>query len=173
MHIVLLSGGSGKRLWPLSNEIRSRQFIKIFRREDGSYESMLQRVYRQLRGVFPEAEVIVAASKTQISAIHNQLGEQVGLSVEPCRRDTFPAMALAAADLVQLRGVDPGETVLFCPVDPYVEEDYFEKISIMELQARKGEANLVLMGIDPTYPSEKYGYILPENAEETDRVRLF
>ena len=47
MNIVLLSGGSGKRLWPLSNDIRSKQFIKIFKCPDGSYESMVQRVYRQ------------------------------------------------------------------------------------------------------------------------------
>ena len=41
MNIVLLSGGSGKRLWPLSNDIRSKQFIKIFKQEDGTYESMV------------------------------------------------------------------------------------------------------------------------------------
>ena len=51
MNIVLLSGGSGKRLWPLSNDIRSKQFIKIFKTEEGSYESMVQRVYRQIRKV--------------------------------------------------------------------------------------------------------------------------
>lgn len=51
MNIVLLSGGSGKRLWPLSNDIRSKQFIKIFKCPDGSYESMVQRVYRQIKQV--------------------------------------------------------------------------------------------------------------------------
>ena len=48
MNIILLSGGSGKRLWPLSNDIRSKQFIKIFKKEYGTYESMVQRVYRQI-----------------------------------------------------------------------------------------------------------------------------
>ena len=48
MQLILLSGGSGKRLWPLSNDIRSKQFIKIFRKENGEYESMVQRVYRHL-----------------------------------------------------------------------------------------------------------------------------
>ena len=57
MNIILLSGGSGKRLWPLSNDIRSKQFIQIFPRADGSYESMVQRVYRQIRAVDPEATV--------------------------------------------------------------------------------------------------------------------
>ena len=49
MNIILLSGGSGKRLWPLSNEVRSKQFIKIFKKEDGEYESMVQRIYGQIR----------------------------------------------------------------------------------------------------------------------------
>ena len=57
MNIVLLSGGSGQRLWPLSNEIRSKQFIKIFHKEDGELESMVQRVYRQIRTVDTDATV--------------------------------------------------------------------------------------------------------------------
>lgn len=173
MNIVLLSGGSGKRLWPLSNDIRSKQFIKIFKTEDGTYESMVQRVYRQIKAVDPDATVTIATSKTQVSAIHNQLGEDVGISVEPCRRDTFPAIALATAYLADVQGVDPEQPVVVCPVDPYVEADYFAALKSLAAQAAKGEANLVLMGIEPTYPSEKYGYILPQSAEPVSRVATF
>ena len=77
MNIVLLSGGSGKRLWPLSNDIRSKQFIKIFQIGEGKYESMVQRVYRQIRSVDENATVTIATSKTQVSSIHNQLGSEV------------------------------------------------------------------------------------------------
>ena len=161
MNIILLSGGSGKRLWPLSNDIRSKQFIQIFPRADGSYESMVQRVYRQIRAVDPEATVTIATAKTQVSAIHNQLGEDVGISIEPCRRDTFPAIALATAYLHDVRGVGADEAVVVCPVDPYVDETYFECVRDLCEEARKGRKNLVLMGIEPTYPSEKYGYIKP------------
>lgn len=173
MNIVLLSGGSGKRLWPLSNDIRSKQFIKIFKKEDGSYESMVQRVYRQIKKVDSDATVTIATSKTQVSAIHNQLGENVGISVEPCRRDTFPAIALATAYLTDVQGVSPEEAVVVCPVDPYVEEDYFAALKQLGEQAQKGEANLVLMGIEPTYPSEKYGYIIPEGTEAVSSVSTF
>ena len=173
MNIVLLSGGSGKRLWPLSNDIRSKQFIKIFKTEDGGYESMVQRVYRQIKKVDSDAVVTIATSKTQVSAIHNQLGEDVGISVEPCRRDTFPAIALATAYLADVMKVDPEESVVVCPVDPYVNDDYFRALKELAAQADKGEANLVLMGIEPTYPSEKYGYIIPENAEHTSAVKTF
>lgn len=173
MNIVLLSGGSGKRLWPLSNDIRSKQFIKIFKKEDGTYESMVQRVYRQIKKVDADATVTIATSKTQVSAIHNQLGDEVGISVEPCRRDTFPAIALATAYLVDVQHIDPEESVAVCPVDPYVEDDYFEALKGLSQQAEKGEANLVLMGIEPTYPSEKYGYIIPESADFTAAVKTF
>ncbi len=173
MNIVLLSGGSGKRLWPLSNDVRSKQFIKIFKTENGEYESMVQRVYRQIKKVDQDATVTIATSKSQVSSIHNQLGEEVGISVEPCRRDTFPAIALATAYLTDVRGVSPEESVVVCPVDPYVEDDYFEALKALSAQAEKGEANLVLMGIEPTYPSEKYGYIIPKTSEKTADVSTF
>ena len=173
MNIVLLSGGSGQRLWPLSNEIRSKQFIKIFHRQDGMLESMVQRVYRQIRTVDPGAEITVATSRSQVSALHNQLGENIGISVEPCRRDTFPAIALAASYLHDIRGVSSKEAIVVCPVDPYVEVDYFRALEELGNYAAQSEANLVLMGIEPTYPSEKYGYIIPEKADQVSKVSVF
>ena len=173
MNIILLSGGSGKRLWPLSNDVRSKQFIKIFKNEDGTYESMVQRMYGKIKKIDSDATVTIATSKSQISAIHNQIGTEVGISVEPCRRDTFPAIALATAYLADVMGVDPEEPVVVCPVDPYVEDDYFEALKKLSDQAAKGEANLVLMGIEPTYPSEKYGYIIPKTKDDTSDVETF
>lgn len=163
MNIILLSGGSGKRLWPLSNDIRSKQFIKIFKKSDGEYESMVQRIYGQIKTVDPDAIVTIATSKSQVSAIHSHLGENVGVSVEPCRRDTFAAIALATAYLHDVQGVSENEAVVVCPVDPYVELSYFECVNDLCKTADKGNHNLVLMGIQPTYPSEKYGYIKPQD----------
>lgn len=173
MNIVLLSGGSGKRLWPLSNDIRSKQFIKIFKKEDGTYESMVQRVYRQIKKADKNSSVTIATAKTQVSAIYNQLGEDVGISIEPCRRDTFPAIALATAYLTDVLHISEDEVVVVCPVDPYVDEKYFDALKELSAQAEKGEANLVLMGMEPTYPSEKYGYIIPKNNEHISEVATF
>ena len=173
MNIVLLSGGSGKRLWPLSNDIRSKQFIKIFKNEDGTYESMVQRVYRQIKTIDANANITIATSKTQVSLIHNQLGDDVGISIEPCRRDTFPAIALAGAYLKYERGVSEDEAVVICPVDPYVQQPYFEAVRKLGQLAETGQAGLVLMGIEPTYPSEKYGYIIPKSEDVVSRVDVF
>ncbi len=173
MQIILLSGGSGKRLWPLSNDVRSKQFLKVFKTDAGDYESMVQRVYRQILTIDKDAKVTIATSKTQVSAIHNQLGDSVGISVEPCRRDTFPAIALASTYLHDVQGVKEDEAVVVCPVDPYVEDDYFAALKALSDEAEKGLSNLTLMGIEPTYPSEKYGYIIPESKEACSDVSMF
>lgn len=132
---------------------------------------MVQRVYRQIRTIDKDATVTIATSKSQVSAIHNQLGEDVGISVEPCRRDTFPAIALAAAYLKDVKGISEDEPVVVCPVDPYVEIDYFDALKDLGAQAASSNANLVLMGIEPTYPSEKYGYIIPDTPLLSARCR--
>lgn len=173
MNIILLSGGSGQRLWPLSNDIRSKQFIKIFHKDDGELESMVQRVYRQIMEIDPNATITVATSKSQVSALNNQLGEGIGISVEPCRRDTFPAIALAAAYLKDVRNIGEDEAVVVCPVDPYVDKEYFKTVEELGDYALKSDANLVLMGIEPTYPSEKYGYIIPKSGDNVSRVSMF
>lgn len=173
MNIVLLSGGSGRRLWPLSNDIRSKQFIKIFKTEDGSYESMVQRVYRQICRVDSNSTVTIASSRAQVSAIYNQLGDRVRISVEPCRRDTFPAIALASAYLHDVLGISEDESIVVCPVDPYVEDDYFLALKKLAELVQTSEANLMLMGIEPTLPSEKYGYIIPQSDDPISNVLAF
>ncbi|MFA1015965.1 sugar phosphate nucleotidyltransferase [Dubosiella newyorkensis] len=173
MNIVLLSGGSGKRLWPLSNDVRSKQFIKFFKNEYEEYESMVQRVYRQILEVDPEANITIATSKSQVSSIRNQLGENVSISIEPDRRDTFPAIALASSFLADQQELDPEEVVIVCPVDPYVDIDYYEALKCLEEAVKTSNSNLVLMGMEPTYPSEKYGYILPKTTDTVSEVSMF
>ena len=173
MNIILLSGGSGKRLWPLSNEVRSKQFIKLFKDENGEYESMVQRVCRQLTSVDPEVKITIATSKNQASAIKNQLGEKASICMEPCRRDTFPAIALAAAYLHDELDANGDEAVVVCPVDSYVDNTYYKAVQKLQELAEAGAANLTLMGIEPIYPSEKYGYIIPEKGDDVSKVREF
>lgn len=173
MNIILLSGGSGKRLWPLSNEVRSKQFLKIFKKEDGTHESMVQRMYRMIRNVDETALITIATSENQVMSIRSQLGEKVGISIEPCRRDTFPAITLATAYLHDIQGISINDVAVVCPVDPYVEAEYFQKLKILQNQAEKEESNLILMGVEPTYPSEKYGYIIPKSSEQISEVDTF
>lgn len=195
MNIILLSGGSGKRLWPLSNEVRSKQFLKIFRRPDGSKESMVQRMYRMIKEVDSNSNITIATSENQIPQITSQLGEDVNISVEPTRKDTFPAIALAVAYIHKKSDLGIDEPVIICPVDPYVERDYFECLKLLSDTVKESDGSsdtsntgnassasgaggdggdgLVLIGIEPTYPSEKYGYIIPASSAPISPVLSF
>jgi mannose-1-phosphate guanylyltransferase len=176
MNIVLLSGGSGKRLWPLSNETRSKQFLKLLNDSSGKLESMVQRVYRQLNEAgYTDEDILIATGATQVDAIHNQLGEKVKIIVEPERRNTFPAIALSSAYLFWEKKCGRNEVVIVLPVDPYADGRYFEILKTMESTIQANIADLVLMGIRPTYPSEKYGYIVPSNnlTDEVATVQRF
>ncbi len=161
MKIILLSGGAGRRLWPLSNITRSKQFIKLLTAPEGLKESMVQRVVRQLREAGIYDSITVATSLSQRDIIINQLGENIPMVTEPEHRDTFPAIALASSYLAYECRCSTDEIVVVMPCDPYTEVEYFDTIRKMVDAVKDNVAELVLMGIQPTYPSVKYGYIVP------------
>ncbi|MGK0701222.1 sugar phosphate nucleotidyltransferase [Priestia flexa] len=176
MKLVLLSGGSGKRLWPLSNDTRSKQFLKVLESKEGQNESMVQRVWRQIEAVGLGKSTVIATSKMQRDMIHSQVGTDIPLIIEPERRDTFPAIALAAAYLHSEEKVSEDEVVVVLPVDPYVNDAFFERVKELEAVLQSSDADLALMGVKPTYPSSKYGYIVPRgqvNADEHFTVERF
>ncbi|WHT94951.1 sugar phosphate nucleotidyltransferase [Bacillus cereus] len=170
MKLVLLSGGSGKRLWPLSNDSRSKQFLKVLKSEKNEMQSMVQRVWGQLTSLGIENDVVIATSKSQVDMINSQLGNDVSIIIEPERRDTFPAIALAASYLYSKEHVDLDEVVGVLPVDPYVENSFFERLLDLESALNSSNADLGLMGVTPTYPSEKYGYIVPNVEKSTQEL---
>ena len=110
MYIVLLSGGSGKRLWPLSNDLCSKQYIKLMNHDEEQENrekcSMLQRVFGQLKNVGLSENTIVCASSAQVELIESQLDGAAEVAVEPMRRDTFPAVMLSCAYLLSNRLVN-------------------------------------------------------------------
>ena len=171
MQLIFLSGGSGKRLWPLSNNARSKQFLPLLEGPDGKMESMVQRVVRQAREAKLEADITFATNAAQRDSIINQLGESVDIVAEPERRDTFPAIALAASYLHFVKRCPDEEVVVVMPSDPYTELGYFQTIAKMAQEVAHDTAELVLMGITPTYPSEKYGYIVPSSKGGNDNAK--
>jgi len=162
MNIVLLSGGSGKRLWPLSNDTLSKQFLKLLKNNQGEYESMVQRVMRQLTTAYPDAAFFVSSNLAQNDILQKQLGA-VKTILEPTRRNTFPAIVLAAAHLHYQNQLDEDTSFIVCPIDVFAESKYFECLKDVENLASSGQYAIGLLGAIPTYPSEKYGYILQEN----------
>lgn len=169
MKIILLSGGSGKRLWPLSNDARSKQFLRLLTAPDGSPESMIQRVVRQIKTAGLTDDIVVATGINQKDAVENQLGPDLSIVTEPCRRDTFPAIMLACSYL-KSKGTPADEPVIVMPCDSYTDPEYFNVVAHMAAAVVNGVADLVLMGITPTYPSAKYGYIVPAESVGADNT---
>lgn len=165
MNFILLSGGSGKRLWPLSNDSRSKQFLKVLKNPYGIHESMIQRVWSQLNFVGLSSDSVIATSKSQVDMIQSHIGTDVPLVIEPERRDTFPAIALSAVYLYSKKGRKIDEVVAVLPVDPFVKTDFFERVNMLESLIYNSGANIGLLGVKPSYPSEKYGYIVPEKVD--------
>lgn len=169
MKLVLLSGGSGKRLWPLSNDSRSKQFLKVLEDKESNLQSMVQRVWNQISNVGLAESTVIATGKSQEDTIKSQLDNQAGLIIEPCRRDTFPAIALAASYVYSIKGSSLDEVVAILPVDPYVDDAFFSRVKDLETAVQDSGADLALIGVTPTYPSSKYGYIVPiVSRSETD-----
>lgn len=167
--MILLSGGSGKRLWPLSNEARAKQFLKVLKTEDGGNVSMLQRVFSQILEADIDANITIAAASQQVDSIRKQLGADISLVVEPERRNTYPAIALSCAYLLKEGMVSYDEVVLVIPVDVSAEDAYFESFHMMKNAVLTQKAEIALLGVRPTYPSAKYGYILTENGSFTEK----
>lgn len=170
MKVILLSGGSGKRLWPLSNDVRSKQFLRVLPTNGGSLESMMQRMVRMIEGIVGRDSIVVATGKAQQDIITNQVGNDIHVVTEPERRDTFPAIALATAYVEKRLGCGRDETVVVVPCDPYTDEDYFETILKMGSAVANNAAELVLMGIRPTCPSTKFGYVVPQSETEGNDI---
>lgn len=164
MHIILLSGGSGKRLWPLSNDTRSKQFLKLLTAPDGTKESMIQRVTRQISETVVNADITIATSELQKDSILSQLNGNVRVVTEPERRDTFPAIALSCMHLILENKFLDDEVVVVMPCDSYVDNSYFNAIKEVAQRVEENIADLVLIGIKPTEASTKFGYLLPDTS---------
>ncbi|MGN0335576.1 MAG: sugar phosphate nucleotidyltransferase [Lachnospiraceae bacterium] len=167
MYYVLLSGGSGKRLWPLSNDARPKQYLKVVNRETNSMEhcSMIQRVWEQLKDAQMADNTIITAGEEQTELIRSQV-RGARIATEPARRDTFAAVLLSCAYLYSCGGASKEDYAAIMPVDPYTEGTYFETVKKLESVMKASGAEVGLMGVVPTYPATKYGYILPGEQKE-------
>ena len=172
MKLLLLSGGSGKRLWPLSNDINSKQFIRLLDDGHGSKQSMIERVFSQLSDMELNHDAFILTNAHQRDAIVYQIGTDANIITEPSRRDTFPAIVLGASYLNEQQ-VDPDETVLVMPVDAYVDLRFFEYFPQVDEAVQANDDALHLIGVTPLHPTSKYGYIVPDETAQMSSVRLF
>lgn len=165
LHIILLSGGSGTRLWPLSNDERSKQFLKVLRNSKGDHVSMVQRTFEQISRMIPSADVTVATCASQLDALNSQVNGTFARVIEPERRDTAPAIMLACQHLWTEQAAQKADPVIVLPIDSYVDDAYFGRVSQLAEAITRIKCDIALLGVTPTYPSEKYGYIVPSSPD--------
>ncbi|WP_313997316.1 sugar phosphate nucleotidyltransferase [uncultured Paenibacillus sp.] len=167
MHIVLLSGGAGKRLWPLSNGVRTKAFLKLLPAPGGGKESMLQRVIRQLERSGQLASSLIVTHHSQLDITFSQIGERIPVVSEPSRRGTFNAIALASSYLRERMRVAEDGIICVMPVDLFAEDDFYAVIKRLPAVLAQSQAKLALIGADPSHPSDQYGYIVPQPGGHT------
>lgn len=163
MRIILLCGGEGRRLWPLSHPNRTKPFIPLFEGASGK-RSSIQRIWEQLEknGLSSLAHIVIRSN--QLSLLLEQLGPSVPYLIEPDGRGTYPAVVYATACLRSKQLVNSDETIIVLPADLYVEDTFVQMLKLLEPALLESQSQLALIGVRPHRISDQYGYILPEPA---------
>jgi len=173
VHLVLLSGGSGKRLWPLSNGVRAKAYLKLLPSPGGGKESMLQRVVRQLEtaGLLRQARIVTHESQVELTL--GQVGARLSVLGERHRRGTLAAAALAAVHLLNEGTAKAGDMMALMPVDVFAGDELFESVAKLPDVLGQAGAKLAMIGTKPHRLSAEYGYIVPDGADESADGAVF
>ena len=155
MYGIILAGGSGSRLWPLSRELYPKQLLNL-----NSDKSLLQSTFERLEGFMPKENIVSITNTKHTSNVRMQLSElssKVNLLSEPVSKNTAPAIALAVKFIMQKSNSDP--VIIVVPSDHLIEnQDKF--LSTVKKGEKLAEAGyIVTFGIKPDYPETGYGYI--------------
>ncbi len=153
-YFVILSGGDGQRLWPLSRKKRPKQFIP-FLEEKSLLE---QTVLRVNKIAIDKSKIIVVTNKKQHDDVEKLVGKDVGLILtEDAKRNTAPAILYATLKIYEK---DKDAVIVFLPADSFVVEGdkYIKSLNLAARFAAKNE-RIVTLGVMPTRPASGYGYI--------------
>lgn len=156
---IILAGGSGSRLWPLSRELYPKQLLSLY-----TQKSLLQTTYEGLSKILPPENIISVANTKHLSNVKMQLTalnpNPVVLS-EPVSKNTAPAIALSVKYIIDNYGQD--ETIIVMPSDLIMEYNGNFARSIDDAKKLSDSGKIVTFGVRPTYPETGFGYINSEN----------
>ena len=155
MKIIILAGGSGTRLWPVSRKNKPKQVQVFF---DSS--TLLQKTWTRLNKFFPSRDIFIATTSSQIAMIRKDLPMLPvnNILVEPEARGTLPALVLASINIINKF---PNEVVTFINSDHYIDDvkEYAKTLKQASDGMKQHQDVIGLIGIKPTFPDTGYGYI--------------
>ena len=158
MKYVLMSGGKGKRLWPLSTDEKPKQFIKVFGRA-----CMLENTYNKLVKNFKKKDVYIATSSEYIDLTKETLPNFKNIIIEKEAIGTFGAILNVAIYLKKVKDASDDEIVSILPIDHDIDDSFYTVLTEAEDYIKNSNINLCLIGVKPTRPATQYGYIIEEN----------
>ncbi len=175
---VILAGGSGSRLWPLSRELYPKQLLNLY-----SSESLLQSTFERLNRFIPSENIMSITNTKHYSNVKMQLSdlcENPLIISEPVSKNTAPAIALGVKYIIE--NSDDDETVIVVPSDLLIEDNEKFEQSLIEAEKYVQAGKIVTLGCKPTYPETGYGYIkcgengvverFVEKPEKQDAIRF-
>lgn len=169
-YAVIMAGGVGSRLWPVSTEKYPKQFHDLL----GTGESLLQKTFNRINQLIPVENILIATNKRYEQLVLEQLPEisNKQLLLEPTMRNTAPCILYAA---LKIRQQNENAVMLVAPSDHWIEnETEFIKNIETSFKACAKEDMLMTLGIQPNHPNTGYGYIqFEENSSEIKKVKTF
>ncbi len=156
---VILAGGSGSRLWPLSRELYPKQLLNLY-----AEKSLLQSTFERLNKFIPAENIISVTNSKHHANVKMQLGEMSENSIilsEPISKNTAPAIALSVKYIIE--NTDEDEIVLVVPSDLLIENDEKFAQTVEEAKRFAQEGKIVTFGVKPDYPETGFGYICSED----------
>ena len=154
-YCVIMAGGSGQRLWPISRSNRPKQFLDL------AYlgKSLIRHTYERFQGFIPSQNIIVVTSAKFADMVREQIPElpEENLLLEPYTRNTAPCIAYATYTILRRNS---NANIIFSPSDNYISDpDVFNKLVGRALEFVEGADVLITLGIVPSRPDSNYGYI--------------
>ncbi|NOG29146.1 sugar phosphate nucleotidyltransferase [Lysinibacillus fusiformis] len=171
MKIIVLSGGSGKRLWPLSSDEQPKHLLQLLTYRNKK-ESMLQRVIRQITTLVDKEDIIIATTEQQFDTVVRQVPDVIVIK-EPDGRDTFPAIALACSYIISNFDVNEDEVVTVVSADTYTDLSFYEKIIVLSHLIKKKKISMGLVGVKPSMATSKFGYMVPKTKDDLFTIEKF